>query len=104
MDELEEIRQRKMAEHQSAKAQEDKERMMLQQLRKGAMLFLTDTARDRIDRASFANPAIAAQAEIAIVKMAQSGQISRENPLTEEKLVELLRQLQPRREPTMEWR
>ena len=100
MDELEEIRQKRMAELQGAREQEERERAMLQQLRKGAMLFLTDAARDRLDRASFANPAIAAQAEIEILKMAQTGMVSREKPLDEDKLLQILRKLQPTREST----
>jgi len=104
MDEIEELRQRKLAEAQANRENAEKEQAMLQQLRKGAMLFLTDEARDRLDRASYANPAIAAQAELEIVKMAQSGTVSRENPLTEEKLITILRSLQPRRETTMEWK
>lgn len=104
MDELEEIRQKRAAEIQNAQAQEAKEREMLQQLRKGAMLFLTDSARERLDRASFANPAIAAQAEVEIVKLAQAGRVSRENPLDEEKLKTLLRRLQPARETKLEYR
>jgi len=104
MDELEEIRQKRMAELQGARDQEERERAMLQQLRKGAMLFLTDKARDRLDRASFANPAIAAQAEIEIVKMAQSGMISREKPLDEDQLVKILRKYNPSRESTFKRR
>jgi len=100
MDELEEIRRKRAAELQNPEEQEARERAMLQQLRKGAMLFLTDSARDRLDRASYANPSTAAQAEVEIVKMAQAGMISRENPLDESGLITILRRLQPRREPT----
>jgi len=79
----------------------EKQRQMFQQLRKGAQLFLAPAAMDRLDNLRIVSPEMAAQAELMIVKLVQDGQISRENPMSDQQLLTLLRNLRTDRQTTI---
>lgn len=81
-----------------------KQEAMLQQLRKGAQLFLTRTAQDRLDTLRISHPEKAAKTEAIIVRLAQNRQITREKPLDDEMLLEMLRKMEPKRETKIEFR
>ena len=100
-DELEEIRQGKAADLKQKEAEAARQQQMLQQLRKGALLFLTPEARDRLDNVGMIRPELAAQAELMIVKLVQSNQISRESPMSDQQLTTLLRNLTSERKTTI---
>ncbi|MFH1786662.1 MAG: DNA-binding protein [archaeon] len=101
--ELEEIRRQRMAQLQRQKEHESTQQL-LQQLRRGAQLFITREAADRLDRVRYAHPQKAVLAEQSIVEMAKRRQISRENPLTEEQLIVILQSFGAERETTTERR
>ena len=100
-EEIDELRQRKLAELQQQEAEAERQRQMLQQLRKGTQLFLTQAARDRLDNLSIVRPDVSAQAELMIVKLVQNGQLTRENPMSDQQLLTILRQLTAEKETTI---
>lgn len=100
-EDVEEIRRQRIAQMQQQQAERARQQMMLQQLRKGAQLFLTREAQDRLDTLRVAHPEKASKAELVIVKMAEAGSISRELPLADGRLRQILRDMEPRRETTI---
>lgn len=105
MDELEEIRRRKLLELQQRqreleeiqRQQELKQQLELQKkiiLRK----ILEPEARERLSRLKLAHPEIAEAVENQLVALAQAGKIR--NVITDEMLVEILKRVQPKRRET----
>ncbi len=107
-EELEAIRQKKMAQrqeqYQEQAAQAQKQQEMLRQLRDGAKLFLSREAQERLDTLRVSRPEKTAKAEAIIIRLAQNKQISREQPLSDDMLRDMLRKLDPQRETKIEFR
>jgi len=102
MDELEEIRRRKILELQRQKELEElrrQEEMRRQfEAQKQAILraILEPEARERLGRLKLAHPEIAEAVENQLVYLAQAGRI--QSKITDEMLVEILRRAQKKRE------
>ncbi|MDK2795400.1 MAG: programmed cell death protein 5 [Archaeoglobaceae archaeon] len=102
MDELEEIRRRKILEMQRQKELEElrrQEEMRRQyEAQKQAILraILEPEARERLGRLKLAHPEIAEAVETQLVYLAQAGKI--QSKISDEMLVEILRRAQKRRE------
>ena len=106
MDELEEIRRRKLMELQAQKERELEELVRQQELakrieeQKKAILraILEPEARERLSRIKLAHPEIAEAVENQLIALAQSGRIQRK--ITDEMLKELLRRALPKKRET----
>jgi len=106
MDELEEIRRRKLMELQ-AQRQKELEELQRQQeiqrqieLQKKAILraILEPEAKERLSRLKLAHPDIAEAVENQLIALAQSGRITQK--ISDEMLVEILKRIMPKkREP-----
>jgi len=92
------IRQRRMAELQAQRAQQDQTNEAQAQVnaeaQKQALMrkILTLEARQRLQNVKLVRPDFAAQIEIQLLQLAQSGRISL--PITDELLKQLLKQIQ----------
>jgi programmed cell death protein 5 len=94
------IRQRRMAELQAQRAQQEKaveaqvQAQADAEAQKQALMrkILTPEARQRLQNVKLVRPDFAAQIEIQLLQLAQSGRISL--PITDEILKRLLRQIQ----------
>lgn len=91
MNELDEIRKKKLEELK--KQQEEEEKKIQIELQKQAILkqILSPKARERLTRIKMANPQYAEQVEGLLIQLAQNGKIQR--VLGEDDLVNLLRQI-----------
>ena len=106
MDELEEIRRRKLMELQAQRERELEELARQQELakrieeQKKAILRarLEPEARERLSRIKLAHPEIAEAVENQLIALAQSGRIQRK--ITDEMLKELLRRALPKKRET----
>ena len=106
MDELEEIRRRKLMELQAQKEKQLEELARQQELakrieeQKKAILraILEPEARERLSRIKLAHPEIAEAVENQLIALAQSGRIQRK--ITDEMLKELLRRALPKKRET----
>ncbi len=106
MDELEEIRKRKLMELQAQRQRELEELARQQELarkieeQKRAILsaILEPEARERLTRIKLAHPEIAEAVENQLIALAQAGRIK--NKLTDEMLKELLKRAMPKRRET----
>ena len=106
MDELEEIRRRKLMELQAQRERELEELARQQELakrieeQKKAILraILEPEARERLSRIKLAHPEIAEAVENQLIALAQSGRIQRK--ITDEMLKELLRRALPKKRET----
>ncbi len=106
MDELEEIRRRKLMELQAQRQKELEEIARQQELarkieeQKRAILraILEPEARERLTRIKLAHPEIAEAVENQLIALAQAGRIK--NKLTDEMLKELLRRAMPKKRET----
>jgi len=102
MDELEEIRRRKLLEIQRQKELEElrrQEEMRKQyEAQKQAILraILEPEARERLGRLKLAHPDIAEAVEAQLVYLAQAGKI--QSKISDEMLVEILKRAQKKRE------
>uniref|UniRef100_A0A7J2TI44 DNA-binding protein ENP88_03605 n=1 Tax=Archaeoglobus fulgidus TaxID=2234 RepID=A0A7J2TI44_ARCFL len=102
MDELEEIRRRKLLELQrqreleELRRQEELKRQVEEQKRAILRAILDPEARERLARLKLAHPDIAEAVETQLVYLAQAGRI--QTKITDEMLVEILRRVQKRRE------
>jgi len=102
MDELEEIRRRKLLEIQRQKELEElrkQEELRRQyEAQKQAILraILEPEARERLARLKLAHPDIAEAVETQLVYLAQAGRI--QNKISDEMLVEILKRVQKKRE------
>lgn len=99
--ELEEIRKRRLLELQRQYTAEEQKTQMERQVeqQKQTLLrkILTPEARQRITNLKFIKPTFAAQLELQLIQLAQSGKLP--IPLTDPQLKELLIKLQaPKRE------
>jgi programmed cell death protein 5 len=106
MDELEEIRRRRLLELQ-AQRQRELEEIQRQheiqrqvELKKRAILrtILEPEARERLSRIKLAHPDIAEQIENQLIALAQSGRI--EQKITDKMLVEILKKIMPKKRET----
>ena len=106
MDELEEIRRRKLMELQ-AQRQRELEEMQRQQeiqrqieMQKKAILraILEPEAKERLSRLKLAHPDIAEAVENQLIALAQSGRLNQR--ITDEMLVEILRRIAPKKRET----
>uniref|UniRef100_A0A7C4S5V2 DNA-binding protein ENL48_03035 n=1 Tax=Geoglobus ahangari TaxID=113653 RepID=A0A7C4S5V2_9EURY len=105
MDELEEIRRRKLMELQAQREKQLEELAKQQELRKieeqkKAILrmILEPEARERLSRIKLAHPEIAEAVENQLIILAQSGRIQRK--ITDEMLKELLKRALPKKRET----
>ncbi len=103
MDELEEIRRRKLMELQRQKELEElqKEEMRRQyEAQKRAILrvILEPEAKERLSRLKLAHPEIAEAVENQLIYLAQSGRI--QSKITDKMLVEILKRVQPKKRET----
>jgi programmed cell death protein 5 len=84
-DELEEIRRRKLAQLQSQAMQAEQQQEMQEKVesQKQAILrkILSPEARSRLANIKMVRPEFAAQIELQMIQLAQSGQLSRLGPL-----------------------
>lgn len=103
MDELEEIRRRKLMELQKQKELEElqKEEMRRQyEMQKKAILraILEPEAKERLSRLKLAHPEIAEAVENQLISLAQSGRI--QTKINDKMLVEILKRVQPKKRET----
>jgi programmed cell death protein 5 len=104
MDELEEIRRRKLMELQRQKELEElqkQEEIQKQiEIQKKAILraILEPEAKERLSRLKLAHPEIAEAVENQLIYLAQSGRIR--NKISDAMLVEILKRVQPKRRET----
>ncbi|WP_290598046.1 MULTISPECIES: DNA-binding protein [unclassified Archaeoglobus] len=103
MDDLEEIRRRKLMELQRQKELEElqKEEMKRQyEMQKKAILraILEPEAKERLSRVKLAHPELAEAVENQLIYLAQSGRI--QSKITDEMLVEILKRVQPKKRET----
>ncbi len=105
MDELEEIRRRRLMELQ--RRQKELEELQRQEelrrqyeMQKKAILraILEPEAKERLSRLKLAHPEIAEAVENQLVYLAQSGRI--QSKITDKMLVEILKRVQPRKRET----
>ncbi len=84
-EELEELRRRKMAQLQSQAADAQQQQEMQEEVnaKKEAILrkILSPEARSRLTNIKMVRPDFAAQLELQLIQLAQSGQLSRVGPL-----------------------
>ena len=96
-EELEELRRRKLLTLQQKVAEEQQQTQMEQQVeqQKQALLrqILAPEARQRLNNLKMVKPEFAAQLELQLIQLAQSGRLN--IPLNDEQLKELLAKLQP---------
>lgn len=96
---LEEIRRRKLSELKQKTSEEERQIQMQQQLeqQKQALLrsVLTSEARQRLTNLKMVKPEFTSQLELQIIQLAQQGKIP--VPLTDERLKQILIQLQSRK-------
>ncbi len=101
-DELEAIRQRKLAELQAQADAEQKqgaEREVYEQQKAAAIReILTPEARERLGNVRLAKPDVADSIEVQLIQLAQSGRLA--GKVTDEQLKELLRSLQKKKRDT----
>jgi programmed cell death protein 5 len=104
-DELEQLRQRRMAEMQNQMAQQqaNEQYMQAQQnaaydAQKNALLaqILTSEARARLTNIKMARPEFAENIELQLIQLAQSGALRGKIPLSDDVFKNLLQQLQDR--------
>lgn len=97
--ELDEIRKKKLLELQQEAAEEERQVQMEEQLeqKKQALLrgILSIEARQRLTNLKMVKPDFTSQLELQLIQLAQRGQIP--VPLTDEKLKQILIQLQGRK-------
>jgi len=106
MDELEEIRRRKLMELQLRKQRELEEIQRQQELQrqieiqKKAILraILEPEAKERLSRVKLAHPEIAEAVENQLIALAQSGRLNRK--ITDEMLKEILKRAAPKKRET----
>ncbi|MDI9646024.1 MAG: DNA-binding protein [Archaeoglobales archaeon] len=104
MDELEEIKRRKLLELQRQREleelqrQEEARRQFEAQKRAILKVILEPEARERLTRLKLAHPEIAEAVENQIVYLAQAGKI--QSKITDEMLVEILRRAQEKKRET----
>jgi len=103
MDDLEEIRRRKLMELQKQKELEElqKEEMRRQvEVQKKAILraILEPEAKERLSRLKLAHPEIAEAVENQLIYLAQTGRI--QSRITDKMLVEILKRVQPKKRET----
>jgi programmed cell death protein 5 len=95
-EELEDIRKRRMLQLQRKLAEEQQRMQMAQQVeqQKQALLrqILTSEARQRLNNLKMVKPEFAAQLELQLIQLTQSGRLN--IPLNDEQLKELLAKLQ----------
>jgi len=103
MDDLEEIRRRKLMELQRQRELEElKREEMVRQIeaQKRAILraILEPEAKERLSRLKLAHPEIAEAVENQLVYLAQAGKI--QSKITDQMLVEILKRVQPKKRET----
>ncbi len=106
MDELEEIRRRKLMELQAQRQRELEELQRQQEMQKQIEMqkkailraILEPEARERLSRLKLADPEIAESVENQLIVLAQSGRLNQR--ITDEMLVEILRKVAPKRRET----
>ena len=106
MDELEEIRRRKLMELQAQRQRELEELQRQQEMQKQIEMqkkailraILDPEARERLSRLKLAHPEIAESVENQLIVLAQSGRLNQR--ITDEMLVEILRKVAPKRRET----
>ena len=94
-DELEAIRQRKIAqlqEQQAAQAQEEQEAAFEAQKQAVLRQILTEEARQRLTNVKLVRPQLAEAVEVRLIQLAQQGAIA--DKLTDDQLKEILRKIQ----------
>ena len=106
MEELEEIRRRKLMELQAQRQRELEELQKQQEMQKQIEMqkkailraILEPEARERLSRLKLAHPEIAESVENQLIVLAQSGRLNQR--ITDEMLVEILRKVAPKRRET----
>ncbi len=106
MDELEEIRRRRLMELQARREKELEELVKQQEIarqieaQKKAILraILEPEAKERLSRLKLAHPDVAEAVENQLISLAQSGKIT--NKISDKTLVEILKRVMPKRRET----
>lgn len=106
MDELEEIRRRKLMELQAQRQRELEELQRQQEMQKQIEMqkkailraILEPEAKERLSRLKLAHPEIAESVENQLIMLAQSGRLNQR--ITDEMLVEILRRVAPKKRET----
>ena len=98
-DELNELRQRRMAQlQQNAEQQDaDQQRQMEQQIQMVLMQVLEPQARERLNTIKLTKPDFARGVEQQLVMLARQGRLSSTQKITDEQLKQLLAQLVPQK-------
>lgn len=95
VDELEEIRRRKLAEMQyrgqEERARQEQVKELEHEIKRAIKEILTPEARSRLANIRMAKPEYATQIELLLIKLAQSGQIRKK--IGDAELKEILRQI-----------
>ena len=106
MDELEEIRRRKLMELQAQRQRELEELQRQQEMQKQIEIqkkailraILEPEAKERLSRLKLAHPDLAEAVENQLIALAQSGRLNQR--ITDEMLVEILRRVAPKKRET----
>ncbi|RLI79574.1 DNA-binding protein [Archaeoglobales archaeon] len=106
MDELEEIRRRKLMELQAQRQRELEELQRQQEMQKQIEMqkkailraILEPEAKERLSRLKLAHPEIAESVENQLIMLAQSGRLNQR--ISDEMLVEILRRVAPKKRET----
>ncbi len=93
MDELEEIKRKKLQEYLAAREREQanmaaQEAMIEAQIKALMTKLLDEKARERLSNVRIAKPELARQVELLIIQLYQAGRITKK--ITEEQLIKLL--------------
>jgi len=94
-DELELLKQRKLAEMQRKLAEEELRREREAQKQNVLRVILTPEARSRLNNLKIVRPEFAEQLELQLIQLAQQGRLP--VPLTDEQLKNILLELQSRK-------
>ena len=97
---LEALRKKRLEQMKEAQEQSQKTQEMLTNLRRGVLPFLDEKASERLDRVRMVDPMKAAKVESYVAQLARAGKISSSKKMSEQELLTLLKNIEPRRRET----